>query len=118
MKFYNYITEKKAKLTGDQHKDHFLKILNKWDTDLSKMTKAYKSLKVSKLMEFYEKNEYGNYQLKKNFMNHPDMKKFLMMRNAFSIFSNNFETWIYTKILSSRKAKNENYYQTEVRTTA
>ena len=54
MKIRQYLIEKKVEMTGNEHKDYFLKILNKWDTDLSKMTKAYKSLKIPERMEFYE----------------------------------------------------------------
>ena len=78
MRLKHFINEKKATLTGDQHKDYFLKLLNKWDTDLSKLTKAYKSLKSPDRSEFYD----SNWKLKKDFMKHPDMKKFLKLKIA------------------------------------
>lgn len=96
MKLKKYIIEKKAEMTGEQHKDHFLKQLNKWDTDLSKMTKAYKSLKADE----------------------SDLKRFIMLKKAFIVFSKNFEKWIYRNILKNKKSKDESYFQTEVRTTA
>lgn len=119
MKFLKFINEKKVEMTGDQHKDYFMSLLNKWDTDFSKMTKAYKALKVPNIREFYQEpsNEWAR-TLKKDFMNHPDMKKFLMMRKAFQTFINNFESWVYSKILSGKTASNENYFQKQVRTTA
>jgi hypothetical protein len=119
MKFLNFINEKKVEMTGDQHKDYFLSLLNKWDTDFSKMTKAYNALKVPDIRDFYQepKNEWAR-TLKKDFMNHPDMKKFLMMRKAFGTFIGNFDSWIYTKIIDPKKSKQENYFQSEVRSTA
>jgi len=96
MKFNNYLIEKKAEMTGDQYKDHFIKQLNKWDTDLSKMTKNYKMLKADD----------------------NDVKRFLMFKKAFLVFHNNFEKWVYRNILDNNKSKSESYYQKEVRSTA
>jgi hypothetical protein len=102
MKLKRYITEKKAAMTGDQYKDHFLKQLNKWDSDLSKLTKAYKTLKADP----YEKAD------------PKEVKKFIMLKKAFITFSNNFEKWVYKSILDNAKIKKESYFQKEVRTTA
>jgi hypothetical protein len=83
-------------MTGDQYKDHFIKQLNKWDTDLSRMTKNYKMLKADD----------------------SDVKRFLMLKRAFVVFSNNFEKWVYRNILDNRNSKGESYHQKEVRSTA
>ena len=66
MRLQQYLIEKKVEMTGDQHKDHFLKLLNQWDSDLFKMTKAYKSLKSPSRMDFYEINSLGKMDIYSN----------------------------------------------------
>lgn len=96
MQLKKYLTEKKAQMTGDQYKDHFLKQLNKWDTDLSRMTKNYKMLKADD----------------------SDLKRFMMLRKAFLVFNQNFEKWVYRNILDNQRSQQESYLQKEVRSTA
>lgn len=80
MKFKRYITEKRAELTGDQWKDKFIKQLNQWDKDISRMTKLYKSLKATR----------------------DDLKNFRKAKKAFIIFGQNFEKWIYQDLLDKK----------------
>ena len=123
MKLEKYINEAKAKLTGDQLKDKYLKQLNSWDSDLSKMTKAYKSLKTG-ITGKYGENVFHDsdqkWKLIKDWEKHPIMKDFVRLRKAFSVFRANFDKWLFTDILNqegNNRRKEETYYQTEIRAT-
>jgi hypothetical protein len=98
MKFKQYLTEKKAELTGDEWKDKFIKQLNQWDTDISRMTKLYKSLKPTI----------------------DDLKNFQKANKAFIIFHNNLEKWVYEDLLNKKVfgKKDEDPFTRDVRSKA
>jgi len=116
MKLQQYLNEKKVEMTGDEYKDHFLKLLNKWDTDISRLTKAYKAIKGNKDDFFDDSRMMMGFDFK-GWKKKPDMKYFFKIKKAYNIFANNFEKWVYNDILDNKK-KDENYYQEQVRTTA
>ena len=118
MKLKKYLIEKKAEMTGDEFKDYFIKQLNQWDTDLSKLTKAYNSMKRPDKMDFYERKPEGGYVLKKGYQNMPEYKNFLYLKQAFATFQKNFETWVYSKVLDNRYVEKETLGQDDVRKTA
>ena len=97
MRFRRYITEKKVQLTGDQWKDKFIKKLNQWDSDVSRMTKYYNSLKADE--------------------SDSALREFLKAKKAFLTFANNFEKFVYQELLdnSPSAVKKETYIQSEVR---
>lgn len=117
MRLNRYLTEKKVEMTGDEYKDHFLKLLNQWDTDLSRLTKAYKAIK-GKREDFFEDSRLLSGFNFKGWKNNPDMKYYFKIKEAFNIFANNFEKWVYNNILDVKKSKEEGYYREQVRTTA
>jgi hypothetical protein len=100
MKFNRYITEK-IEMTGEKQKDKWLKEIEKWKSDLRKMTKIYKSIPSEDT---------------------PKAKKmFKEARKLFVIFRINWEKW-YTQFIKDRyidgQSNKEDYYSKEARVTS
>ncbi len=81
VKLKRYLIEKKVEMTGDQFKDKFMKKLNQWDTDVSRMTKYYKSLKADE--------------------SDKALKEFLKAKKAFITFGNNFDKFVYQELIDN-----------------
>lgn len=75
MKFKKYINEIKIQKTGEFKTDEHLKMLDKFQKDIKKLTKLYKAL---------DKEDSPK-----------AIKDAKTLRKAVNIFSNNFEKWVY-----------------------
>jgi len=80
MKLKRYLNEK-IELTGEREKDKWLKEIEKWKTDLRKMTKIYKSLKSENTPQA--------------------VKQFKEAQKLFITFRQNWERW-YTQFIKKK----------------